>query len=132
MTDTDESGREPLSTVIVGVCGSGKTTLAGLLRAAGYNARSCAQEHSYVPYLWKMKQPDCTIYLEAANDVVRERCDVTWYDAYLEDERRHLALARQECNLFIDTTSLTIEEVYAKALEYLRQWPEKRAREGPD
>src|SRR6476660_778659 len=40
--------------VVVGVCSSGKSTLVGRLKTAGYDAHACSQEHSYVPHLWQL------------------------------------------------------------------------------
>ena len=38
--------------VIVGPDAAGKSTLVARLTALGYNARCCAQDHSYVPDMW--------------------------------------------------------------------------------
>ena len=53
------TGSAPLI-AIVGVCASGKSTLAKALRERGYNARQVLQEHSYVPYMWqRITRPTC-------------------------------------------------------------------------
>ena len=52
---------------VVGPCGAGKSTLVNALAEHGYPARHIAQEHSYVPSMWKrMVNPDILIYLEAS------------------------------------------------------------------
>ena len=40
------TSHEPMRTIIVGVCGSGKTSLAAKLQRLGYDADTIAQEHS--------------------------------------------------------------------------------------
>jgi adenylate kinase family enzyme len=43
----------PLLIGLVGVCASGKTTLAKILEEKGYHCRHISQEHSYVPDMWQ-------------------------------------------------------------------------------
>ena len=50
--------------VVVGVCGSGKTTLVKNLQKNGIDAYNVAQEHSCIKQLWKHKKPDKVIMLE--------------------------------------------------------------------
>src|SRR5689334_21840989 len=59
--------------VVVGVCSSGKSTLVSKLREAGYRARACSQEHSYVPYLWQLRNPGALVYLDASLHTIRRR-----------------------------------------------------------
>ena len=52
MPDSDLVDSKTLRIAVVGPCASGKSTFAKALKAAGYEARHPAQEHSYVPNMW--------------------------------------------------------------------------------
>ena len=109
--------------VIVGPCASGTSTLADRLRAASFDAHPSAQEHSYVPDMWRMTNPDLLIYLDATMETIRRRRDVSWDDQHLARERARLRHARQHCDLYIPTDNLTVDEVFERA----RQFIESRA-----
>lgn len=106
---------------IVGVCASGKTVLVERLRALGYDARACAQEHSYVPHMWcLLVRPQILIYLEASLDTIRRRGRTSFDVAYLQQQRRRLRHARAHCDIRVDTDDLDEAEVLVvvvKALE---------------
>lgn len=105
---------------LVGPCGAGKSTLSAALKPYGINARHIAQEHSYVPDMWKrITNPDILIYLHVSyqNTVVRRKLDWT-YEEYLEQLRR-LSHALQHADLFVDTNSKSIEEVLQTVLIFL-------------
>lgn len=107
---------------LVGPCGAGKTTLAAGLKKHGYQVRHIAQEHSYVPTMWKrISNPDLLIYLEVSyeNTVLRRRLD--WTRKEYEEQLRRLKHARQHADLIIQTDELTIEEVLQIALSFLDQ-----------
>ncbi|HFQ95098.1 MAG TPA: hypothetical protein ENK30_00870 [Anaerolineae bacterium] len=108
---------------IVGVCGSGKSTLARFLSARGYQARQISQEHSGVPDLWRWKRtPDALIYLDVSGEEVRRRYPkLNLTDAYLAEERRRLAHAREHADCIILTDGMTPEQVGAKALACLEE-----------
>jgi len=112
-----------LRIAVVGPCASGKSTLVGRLRAEGWDARMPAQEHSYVPDMWKrLSQPDVLIYLDADNEILRRRRPGdALNDAYLARERKHLAHARAHADLILDTTHLTPEEVYQRVMQFIRE-----------
>ncbi len=108
------------SIVIVGVCGSGKSTLSRGLQALGYPARVCVQEHSYVPTLWRRRgRPRLLVYLEASLEAVCRRRGVHWSEEVLALQRARLAVARANADLRIDTDSLTIEQVRQRVLDEL-------------
>jgi RNase adaptor protein for sRNA GlmZ degradation len=107
--------------VVVGPCASGKTMLANKLRELGYNARSAAQEHSYVPTMWRMSQPSHLIYLDVSMDAIRQRRKVSWGQPYLDDENERLAHAREHADIVIDTDNLTAQEVVNAALQSLEK-----------
>jgi deoxyadenosine/deoxycytidine kinase len=64
--------------VIVGVCASGKTTLARGLRELGYQVRTFAQEHSVSRRLWQRLDPDLLIVLECSYETIRRRKRISW------------------------------------------------------
>jgi hypothetical protein len=106
---------------VVGVCASGKSTLAAGLRAAGWNARQVLQEHSYVPYMWRrITNPDLLIYLDCALETTRaRRRDPNFPDWIYANERHRLRHAREHCDLYIATDALTREEILARALAFV-------------
>jgi len=119
--------REPV-VAIVGVCAAGKTTLAAGLKEAGVKAYSVPQEHSSVRRLWKHLHPDANILvmLDARWETTRRRRpDISYGPDRLEEQRRRLAYARAECDLYLPTDDLTIPEVRERVLEFIEAWKEK-------
>lgn len=106
---------------VVGVCASGKSTLVQGLQARGWNARHVVQEHSYVRDMWqRITQPDLLIYLDASLEVVRQRRrDPEMPDWLIEAERHRLRHAREHCDLYVKTDTLTPDQVLAQALDFL-------------
>jgi thymidylate kinase len=106
---------------VVGVCASGKTTLAQALRARGWNARQVLQEHSYVPDMWqRITGPDLLIYLDASLETIRfRRHDPEFPDWILEQETHRLRHARRYCDLYLLTDALSPEEVLEAVLDAL-------------
>lgn len=113
----------PLRVKIVGICGSGKTTLARRLTALGYQAWQVSQEHSGVPDLWQRRNPaDVLVYLDASGPVVRARYPhLDLHDAYLDEQRRRLAHARAHADCYVLTDGLTPDEVLTRVLDCLRR-----------
>jgi len=109
---------------VVGPCGAGKTTLVAGLRALGYEARECVQEHSYVPTMWeRISRPDILIYLDASLPVIERRKPRSdWKQAILDEQHRRLAHARAHCDLYVHTDELTVAQVLARAVDFLRQF----------
>ena len=111
----------PLRIAVVGPCASGKSTLVAALRAAGYEARHPAQEHSYVPDMWRrLVDPDVLIYLDLSHEAYRQRRpkDDAGPD-YLAMQRERLAHARAHADLVVDTSGMTAEAVRAYVLAAL-------------
>ena len=105
---------------VVGTCGSGKTVLAQELQRLGYDVRECHQEHSYVPYMWKvMSRPDVLIYLDASTAVAHDRGTRHYVKGHAEEQRKRLAHARAHCNLYVRTDDLTESQVLQQAVEFL-------------
>jgi len=105
---------------VVGPCGAGKSSLVLGLKPHGYLIRHIAQEHSYVPDMWRrLTNPDILIYLDVSyeNTIIRRKLDWT-YQEYAEQLHR-LRNARQYANLYLDTNSLTLEDVLQTVLSYI-------------
>ncbi|HYO50035.1 MAG TPA: hypothetical protein VEW94_09315 [Chloroflexia bacterium] len=111
---------DPRNVLIVGVCSAGKSTLARTLKEKGYRARTCAQEHSYVAYLWQLSKPDVLIYLDASLSTIRRRRRVRWPQSLLDEEHRRLSHARKQCDLYVHTDGLTPEDVASRVITFLR------------
>ncbi len=70
---------------IVGPCGAGKTTLATKLSTHFTRVRAIAQEHSYVPDMWRrITNPDILIYLDASYPISEQ-----YWPAWLKEEVEH-------------------------------------------
>lgn len=107
--------------VVVGVCGSGKTTLVKNLRDNGINAYNVAQEHSCIKKLWKHKNPNKVIMLDATYETIQKRRGVLWGKETLFEQHDRLKDAKNNTDLFIKTDDLTIAEVTNVALMFLQQ-----------
>ncbi|MCO5189406.1 MAG: hypothetical protein M9918_14570 [Anaerolineae bacterium] len=117
-----ESDSEPaLRLALVGPCASGKSTLATYLKAAGYIVRQPTQEHSFVPDMWqKMSKPDILIYLDVSYEAYLQRRPHQDHGAqYHEEQMQRLAHARTHCDLYVDTSGLSAEEVRAQVERFL-------------
>ena len=108
--------------VVVGVCGSGKSVLAQALQALGYNARSMAQEHSFVPGMWRAHgQPNVLICLGASAETINRRLGrADWTAAAVAEQHGRLADALACCDLIVDTDALTEDEVLQQVVGFLR------------
>ncbi|MGB9593790.1 MAG: hypothetical protein ACPL7R_06615 [Anaerolineae bacterium] len=106
---------------IVGVCGSGKTSLAWRLRQAGYEAAEIAQEHSYVPDMWRrIHPPDVLIFLDAEYEtVMRRRPNPLMTPRLYAEMRERVQHAREHADLVIATDGLDEEGVFREAARYL-------------
>jgi deoxyadenosine/deoxycytidine kinase len=113
---------KPIRIAVVGVCASGKSALVKALRQAGYDARHVAQEHSYVPYMWqRIARPDFLIYLDVDFDTLtRRRRQLRFGPAELAEQVRRLAHARAHCDLYVDTSSLNMDEVRTAVFNFLQ------------
>lgn len=109
---------------LVGPCAAGKTTIAGLLKEKGYSVRQIAQEHSYVPYMWKrITNPDLLVYLEVTYENTMLRKALRWTQAEYQIQISRLEHARQHADLTINTNILTPDQAVTRillAIEHLR------------
>jgi deoxyadenosine/deoxycytidine kinase len=108
-----------LRVVVVGPCASGKSTLAERLRADGYDAYVCAQEHSEISTLWQHLEPDAVIALDVDLDTVRRRRGAEWPETIFREQLRRLSAARSVANVTIDTAALDRDAVERVALKTL-------------
>jgi deoxyadenosine/deoxycytidine kinase len=105
---------------VVGPCGAGKSSLVAGLKARGYLVRHIAQEHSYVPDMWKrLSNPDILIYLDVSyeNTILRRKLD--WTLAEYTEQLHRLHHARQYADFYLDTNSLTHEEVLLSVISFI-------------
>ncbi len=105
---------------VVGPCGAGKSTLVAGLRANGLRARHIAQEHSYVPDMWKrLTNPDILIYLDVSyeNTVIRRKLD--WTPGEYAEQLHRLRHARQYADLVVDTNLLNVMQVLMTVMEFI-------------
>ena len=107
---------------VVGVCGAGKSTLVDRLLALGYDARQSSQEHSYVPDMWqRLARPQVLVYLDASREAVEQRLQKEVGQVYWREQCRRLEHARQHCHIYVDTTSLSGQEVLDRVLQGLER-----------
>jgi hypothetical protein len=98
--------------------------LAARLRELGYDARSAAQDHSYVPDMWqRLNPPDVLIYLDVTLQAVRKRgrTGMGWDQEYLDVQNHRLRHARVHCDLYLLTDYLSEDEVLARASGFLQR-----------
>lgn len=117
---SERNGAPPWKVTVVGPCAAGKSSLKARLRAAGVAARTVAQEHSHVPYLWQTGSPDALIYLDVSLGGLQRRRHPRWTQAMLDAQHRRLAHARAHAHLLVATDDLTPDEVAARVLRFLQ------------
>ena len=105
---------------VVGPCGAGKSTLIESLAQNNINARHIAQEHSYVPDMWyRLTKPDILIFLDASYPVATSRRKLNWTEAEYSQQVERLNHARSHASLYIQTDSLTPNEILMKVMQFL-------------
>ena len=106
--------------VVVGPCGSGKSTLVATLQEAGFDARAVAQEHSRIPELWRHAgDPDALIFLDASPPTITARRHNEFPGWLYEKQQRRLASARANATLYLQTDALSADDVERRALAHL-------------
>jgi hypothetical protein len=114
---------------VVGPCAAGKSTLVAALRDRGYDIQAVGQEHSGVPYLWRLGEPDLLLFLDVDLPTTSRRREGAWPPDLYATQQARLADARQHADLYLDTSPLTTREVAELAAEFLasRAIPPARA-----
>ena len=106
---------------IVGTCSSGKSTLKAGLEKHGFRARGIAQEHSFVKNMWeRITNPDILIFLDVSYRVAQERRKLNWSIHEYEEQQYRLRDARLHADFYLDTNTLTPEEVLSDVLRFLK------------
>ena len=109
--------------VVVGPCGSGKTTLVDRLRARGYDARVVAQEHSIIRDLWRRREPDMVVALDLDLATLRRRRSPTWSADIFEKQHDRLREAFAAADIAIDTGRHGESEVVEMVTVWLDHHP---------
>jgi hypothetical protein len=105
---------------VVGPCKSGKSTLVAALRARGYDAHSCSQEHSEVPTMWQRVSPGVLlIYLDVTLEAMQARGPRSDWPTILPKQQRRLTHARQHANVYVQTAGLDPEQTLDQVLAAL-------------
>jgi thymidylate kinase len=106
---------------VVGPCSAGKTTLIRELTSMGYTARHIAQEHSFVPDMWKrISNPNILIYLDVSYEVSMQRRKLDMSEKEFEIQLDRLSNARQHADYYMNTNQKTPDEVRSQVLNFLR------------
>jgi adenylate kinase family enzyme len=114
--------------IVVGPCGSGKSTLVARLKAQGYRARTVAQEHSHIDELWKHGgMPDALIFLDASPATITRRRQNLFPEWLYTAQIERLRSARAHATLYLHTDRLSPGEVQRQVLEHLRTLPREIA-----
>jgi GTPase SAR1 family protein len=124
LIDKNLNAKKYLKVGVVGPCSSGKTTLIRGLKSRGYSPRHIAQEHSYVPDMWKrISSPDILIYLDVSYSVSMARRPLNLTEAEFEGQIKRLSHARKEANIYLHTDNMSIDEVLTTVLDHLDTMP---------
>lgn len=108
---------------VVGPCGAGKTALVTALRRQGMQAREVAQEHSFVPAMWRrIADPDLLIYLDVSRQEAERRKGRELPPAYWQQLIDRLAHARAHADLLIETDDLALNTILAQVLSFLETY----------
>jgi len=118
-----DSNHPGLKIGVVGPCAAGKTTLISNLKRIGVDATHIAQEHSYVPDMWRrLVNPQVLVYLDVSYPVTIERRSLTWLKSEYDEQVCRLQHARQHADLYIATDPLDPDQVLSTVLRFIRQY----------
>lgn len=124
--NSNQSGESGFMTTkvvgIVGPCGAGKSTLVKGLQILGIRAKHIAQEHSYVPDMWKrLTSPDILIYLDVSYESTIQRLNLNWTKREYDKQLLRLTHAKEYSDIYIQTDLLSIEQVLKTVVDTLNQ-----------
>lgn len=121
MPDSDPVNSKTVRIAVVGPCSSGKSTLTQSLKAAGFEARHPAQEHSYVANMWqRVTKPDLLVYLDVDYANMRaRRPHIDGGPQRLAEQHHRLRHAREQCDFYLDTSNLSAAEVNTAVFHFL-------------
>jgi len=105
----------------VGPCASGKTTLVDNLRAHGYDAYVCAQEHSAAPTLWAHQDPDLLIALRTDLQTIRQRRGERWSEAIYNAQLERLQDAYNSADITIDSGEVDDISALKRTISFLER-----------
>ncbi|MGI6357192.1 MAG: hypothetical protein ACOX2K_00600 [Bacillota bacterium] len=117
---------------VVGNCAAGKTTLVKGLTATGYKAVNIPQEHSVTPRFWRKLNVDYLVMLSCNLATAKRRRRIPWGQERLEAQAAKLADARANCQLYLPTDHLTIEQVLQAVIAAITKYREERRDVGED
>lgn len=107
---------------VVGPCKSGKTLLKKQLVKIGYQVRHIAQEHSFTPDMWKqIGKPDILIYLDVSYTATLRRSTLVWTEGEYREQTIRLSHARENADIYIDTSELSPNIILKIVLDYLQE-----------
>jgi GTPase SAR1 family protein len=120
LTDNNLHDKTKIKIGIVGPCSSGKTTLITGLKEYGYAARHIAQEHSYVPDMWKrLASPNILIYLDVSYLVSMVRRPLNLTESEFDDQIKRLSHSKNNADFYLHTDLLSVTDVLKSVLNYL-------------
>ncbi len=117
---TDITERAP-RIAVVGVCGSGKTTIVERLRKRGYDAYVVSQEHSIIRDLWNHQKPAALVFLDIRLETAQARRNKEWPRWMYDLQQDRLADARAHATVTIETDNRSIEETVDLITQALKQ-----------
>lgn len=108
---------------VVGPCGAGKSSLVKGLKQYGYQIRHIAQEHSYVPDMWKrITNPDILIFLDVSYENTIRRRNLDWTFQEYQEQLYRLRHARQYADLYIDTNPLMFDDILVTVKLFIQSY----------
>lgn len=113
---------EALKILLLGICASGKTTIAKSLTKQGYDVGVCSQEHSQNPQLWRRQNADFVVVLDCQKSTAEKRRQKKMNLRAYQEQKQKLLDARDHCHLFLPTDNDTVEETAKKIITVYREF----------